>query len=411
MARFANAKGPYLRMTDSPSYGTGAIQRDFLIGLLPVILFAFYKNGVQVYLDGNIAFLEMFYPLVFILTGGLMSTLLEALYFVITDKSVRTMKALGKKLAVSYAAIPGLLLAMILPLYTPVWVLIFGCIAGTLVAKMLFGGFGYNIFNPALIGYIAVAFTLYGVIQNAGGALNASEVLIDAAGGATPLGALVEGEGLTYAALVAPYGNLLDFFVGTIPGALAETSALAILISYVWLVARKVIKWFVPVVFVGTVFVLSWFIGLIAGAEGLWFPLYSILSGGLMFGAVFMATEPVTTPRNPLGKIVFALFLGVFTVLFRFVGDFAEGVATAIVFMNIFTMPIDNWTAIIRSELGGKEVFVKGAPKVKKPVSKALIKGIILAVLILLIALYGVLKAGGMFTASGWIMPLFGRLF
>jgi len=409
MARFANVKAPYLRLTDDRKYGTGTIQRDFMIALLPVILFAFYKNGVLVYLDGNITLLEMFYPLVFILAGGFLSTLLEALFFIVTDKSVRTMKALGTKLSVSYAAIPGLLLAMILPLYTPIWVLLFGCIAATLVAKMLFGGFGYNVFNPALIGYLAVAFTLYGVIQDAGGALNASEVILDAAGGATPLGALVEGQGLSYAALVAPYGTLWDFFLGTIPGAIAETGSLAILIAYVWLVARKVIRWYVPAVYVGTVFLLSWAIGAIAGADGVWFPLYSILSGGLMFGAVFMATEPVTTPRNPLGKIVFALFLGVFTILFRFVGDLAEGVATAIVFMNIFTMPIDNWTAVIRSEFGSKTVFAKGAGRIKKPIPKYVVKLIVLVVLIALIGLYGVLKAGGMFSAS--ILPFAGRLF
>jgi electron transport complex protein RnfD len=384
MARFASGKAPFLRMTDDGRYGTGAIQRDFLIALVPLVLFAFYKNGIQVYLDGNITFLEMFYPLVFILCGGLTSTVLEGLFFYVTDKSVRTLKALGAKLSTSFAMIPGLLLAMILPLYTPIWVLIFGCIAGTLVGKMLFGGFGYNTWNPALIGYAAIAFTLYGVINDAGGALNASEVLIDAAGGATPLGVLASANGLEYATLVAPYGNLWNFFLGTVPGALAETSALACLVAYAWLVARKVIKWFVPVLYVGTVFVLSWLIGIVAGETGIWFPLYSILSGGLMFGAVLMATEPVTTPRNPLGKVFFALFLGVFTVLFRFVGSLPEGVATAILFMNIFTMPIDNWTAIIRVEGVNKKTLVRFA---------------VLVVLILLIALYGVLKAGGSYTA------------
>jgi len=394
MARFANGKAPFLRMSDARDYGTGVIQRDFMIALVPLILFAFYKNGVQVYLDGNIAFAEMFYPIFFILAGGFMSTLLEGLYFTITDKSVRTMKALGMKLKTSYAAIPGLLLAMIVPLYTPIWVLIFGCIVATLVGKMIFGGFGYNTWNPALLGYVAIAFTLYGVINDAGGALNASEVLVDAVGGATPLGVLAGADAISYATLVAPYGTLWNFFIGTIPGALAETSALACLIAYAWLVFRKVIKWYVPAVFVGTVFVLSWLIGVIAGEPGIWFPLYSIFSGGLMFGAVLMATEPVTTPRNPLGKLFFALFLGVFTVLFRFVGNLPEGVATAILFMNIFTLPIDNWTAIIRSEGLNKKSWGRFA---------------ILVALILFIALYGVLKAGGTYSAA-ILLPQIGGL-
>ncbi|MDD3841988.1 MAG: RnfABCDGE type electron transport complex subunit D [Candidatus Izemoplasmatales bacterium] len=385
MARFANGKAPFLRKTDDLTYGTQVIMRDFLIGLIPLILFAWYKNGIKVYVEGNATLLEMFYPIIFIMLGGLISMVIEGLFFIITDKEVRTLKVMMKKLQLSYAMIPGILLAMILPLYTPIWVLIFGCIMATFVTKLLFGGFGYNIFNPALIGYVAIAFTLMGVINKAGGVLNGSEVLIDAIAGATPLSTLSTTNLLSYQTLVAPYGSLWNFFIGTIPGALAETSALACIISFVWLSARKVIKWFVPVIYIGTVFGLSWLIGIFNGQAGIWFPTFSILSGGLMFGAVFMATEPVTTPKNPLGKIVFALFLGVFTVLFRFIGQYPEGVATSIIFMNIFTMPIDKWTSVIRTQ---------GVTK------KTIIKIIILAILIIAIATYALIKANSIYSAS-----------
>lgn len=391
MARFANGKAPFLRKTDDLTYGTQVIMRDFLIGLIPLILFAWYKNGIKVYVEGNATLLEMFYPIIFIMLGGLISMVIEGLFFIITDKEVRTLKVMMKKLQLSYAMIPGILLAMILPLYTPIWVLIFGCIIATFVTKLLFGGFGYNIFNPALIGYVAIAFTLMGVINKAGGVLNGSEVLIDAIAGATPLSTLSTTNLLSYQTLVAPYGSLWDFFIGTIPGALAETSALACIISFVWLSARKVIKWFVPVIYIGTVFGLSWLIGIFNGQAGIWFPTFSILSGGLMFGAVFMATEPVTTPKNPLGKIVFALFLGVFTVLFRFIGQYPEGVATSIIFMNIFTMPIDKWTSVIRTD---------GVTK------KTIVKIIILAILIIAIATYALIKANSIYSASIGL-PLF----
>lgn len=392
MARFANGKAPFLRKTDSGKFGTGIVMRDFLIGLLPIILFAWYKNGLRVYLDGNITLLESFYPLVFILLGGLVSLICEGLYFVVTDKEVRTLKALGRKLAASYSLIPGLLLAMILPMYTPVWVLIFGCLMATLVAKMLFGGFGYNIFNPALVGYVAIAFTLLGVINDAGGVLNASEVLnLDAVGGATPLSRLGSLSQISYAELVAPYGSLWNFFLGTIPGALAETGTLAILISYVWYSVRGVIKWFTPLIYVGTVFALSWILGAVSGDSGIWFPLYSILSGGLMFGAVFMATEPVTTPKNPLGKVFFALFLGVFTFLFRFIGSLPEGVATSILFMNIFTMPVDKWTAVLRHE---------GLNK------KTAVKFVILVALLVLLAAFALFRGAGIYSAT--ILPIGG---
>ena len=360
MARFAGGKAPYLRIADQPGQGTNVVMRDFLIGLLPVVLFAWYKNGIQVYLDGNIAIMEMFYPLVFILLGGLSSLLMEGLFFYITDKENRSLKGLMKRLHTSFSLIPGLILALLLPLYTPVWVLLFGAFMASIVAKMLFGGFGHNIFNPALLGYLAVGFTLSGVIAAAGGALNASEVLVDTYAGATPLGILAATKQIDYQTLVAPYGNLWNFLLGTIPGALGETGALAIIIAYIWFSVRKVIKWSTPLIYVGTVFALSWLIGIFAGDAGIWFPTYSILSGGVMFGAVYMATEPVTTPKNPWGKVVFALFLGALTVLFRFIGNFPEGVGTSLIVMNMFTMPIDNLTAQMRSAGLRKATFVKG---------------------------------------------------
>jgi len=396
MARFANGKAPFLRTSDAKNSGTGVIMRDFMIGLLPVILFAWYKNGIKVFIEGNITFLEMLYPLVFIMLGGIISMLFEGLYFYITDKNVRNLKALGQKLKVSYAIIPGLLLAMIVPLYTPIWVLMFGAFMGTIVGKMLFGGFGNNIFNPALLGYVAIGFTMLGVIGNAGGVFNASEVLIDAYGGATPLGTLAKTKFIDYDTLVAPYGSLWNFLFGTIPGALAETGALAIIVAYIWLAFRKVIKWFTPLIYVGTVFILSWFIGIAAGEAGIWFPVYSVLSGGLMFGAVFMATEPVSTPRNPLGKIVFALFLGALTVLFRYIGNLPEGVGTAIIVMNIFTLPIDKMTAIIRAQ----------------GVKKSTIVSVIgLAAFLIILMVYAIIKAGNVYSTFITFVPFIRGVF
>jgi len=361
MARFSNGKAPFLRISDEPNKGTKIIMRDFLIALLPIILFAWYKNGIMVYIAGDIALLEMFYPLFFIFLGGIISFVFEGIFFYVTDPTVRTWKAMMKKQEVSFSLIPGLLLALVLPLYTPIWVLMFGAFMATIVAKMLFGGFGNNIFNPALIGRITIAAALLGVINAAGGYLNSSEVLVDAYAGATPLSLFAEAKVISYQQIVAPYGNLWNFFLGTVPGAVGETSALAILISYLWLSYRKVIKWFTPLIYIGTVFILTWLIGIVNGDAGIWFPLYGIFSGGLMFGAVLMATEPVTTPRNPLGKVVFALFLGALTVLFRYIGALPEGVATSIVVMNIFTMPIDRATAVIRSTGINKSTIMKVA--------------------------------------------------
>jgi len=384
MARFAAGKAPFLRIADQPKQGTAVIMRDFMIGMLPVILFAWYKNGIQVYMDGNIGLLEMFYPLVFVVLGGVFSTLLETIFFLVTDPNAKTMKSLKQKLGTSFAAIPGLILALMLPLYTPIWVLLFGCFFASIVAKMLFGGFGNNLFNPALLGYLAVGFTMSGVINAAGGLFNQSELLIDAYAGATPLGLLARLKVLDYDLLVKPYGSLWNFFLGTIPGALGETSALALLLAYIWLSVRKVIRWYTPVIYIGTVFVVSWGLGIASGEAGLWFPMYSILSGGLFFGAVLMATEPVTTPKNPFGKVLFMLFLGVLTVLFRFIGNFPEGVGTAIIAMNIFTLPLDKFAAVVRAEGYRKAAFWKS---------------VAIGAFILAIAVYAIFKGATMYAA------------
>jgi len=322
--------------------------------------------------------------------GGIMSSLMEGIFFYVTDKEKRSFKAISEKLSLSFAAIPGIILALLLPLYTPIWVLMFAAFVATIIGKMIFGGFGHNIFNPALLGYAVVGFTLMGVVNAAGGVFNASEVLVDSYAGATPLGVLASAKEIDYNVLVKPYGSLWDFFIGTIPGAIGETGALFIMFGGLYLVIKKIIKWYTPVIYVGTVFVLSWIIGAVSGDSGIWFPTYSVLSGGVMFAAVFMATEPVTTPTNGLGKVFFALFLGVLTVLFRFVGNLPEGVGTSLIFLNIFTLPIDKFTGVIRTK------------KFTKP--GGLYFGILTGLLVLLVV-YTLIKAGSMYTA---FIPLLG---
>ena len=346
MARFANGKAPFLRIADKKGHNTNAIMRDFTIALLPLILFGWWKDGINPYLkNSNYGFLNMIHPILMVIFAGLACYVMEALCMYLMDPECKSLKVLQKKLRVSYPLVPGVLLALVLPSYTPIWVLLFGCFMATVVSKMLFGGFGHNLFNPALIGYISIYAAFGTVIADA-----APKGAIDFVTGATPLGALASNmSNLSYEALVKPFGSLWNLFLGTTAGSFGETSALLCIVAYAWLVYRKVINWRVPVIYVGTVFVLTWLIGLTNGVPGIWFPLYNILSGGLFFGAVFMATEPVTTPRNPLGKTIFALLLGTLTVMFRFLGAMPEGVATSILAMNIFSNMIDIASAKIRA--------------------------------------------------------------
>lgn len=340
--RFNSGITPFIRKADSKSYGTEVMMRDFVFSLIPLILFAWVKNGLLPFIDGNIGVFQMLYPLIFVLVGGLTAVVVEGIYFLIVNKDVDVIK----KLKFSYGVIPGLLIAMVLPLHTPIWVLVFGIVFGVIVGKMLFGGFGYNILNPALVGYVFIVIAFYGVINANGGILNANEIG-DVISGVTPLTEFKAGGNVQ--ATIDSYGGLGNFFLGMIPGSIAETSSVLCIASFIFLLIRKTINWRIPVVYVATVFVLSFVLGAIKGyGTDLSFSTFSVLSGGLLFGAVFMATEPVTSPRTPNGEIVFALFLGALTVMLRNISDMPEGVASSILFMNLFTPTIDNVFARVR---------------------------------------------------------------
>ncbi|HNZ50636.1 MAG TPA: RnfABCDGE type electron transport complex subunit D, partial [Bacilli bacterium] len=335
-------KEPFIRKADSPGYGTKIIMRDFILSLLPLILFAWIKNGLLPFINKDITSVWlMLYPLIFIMMGGVTAIIVEFVYykFLLKDKNIK------KTLNNSFAVITGLLLAMMLSVNTPLWVLIIGVVFAIIIGKLLFGGFGHNVFNPALIGYLFLTAAYFSVITAGNGFLNASEAII---AGATPMTVLKQDPIANVEVLIKQYG-LGKMFLGFVPGAIAETSALLCLVAMVFLIIRKVINWRIPAFYLGTVFILSYIIGAFNGYAGnLEFAFFSIFNGSLMFGAIFMATEPVTSPKTPNGKIIFAIGLGVLTILFRFKGNMPEGVATSILIMNLFTVIIDRTAAKLR---------------------------------------------------------------
>ena len=216
------------------------------------------------------------------------------------------------------AAVTGVLLAMNLPVSIPLWQAVFGALVAMVAVKGLFGGIGKNFANPAITARI-VMFLAFSKTMTAW-------VFPDAVSTATPLAMLANGESVSYATL----------FLGNHGGCIGETSALALLIGFAYLLIRGVITWHTPVCFVGTVFVLSLILGQDALAQ--------ILSGGLMLGAIFMATDYSTTPSTDWGRVLFGIGAGLLTVLIRFYGAYAEGVSFAILFMNILTPYLSRWT-------------------------------------------------------------------
>ena len=216
------------------------------------------------------------------------------------------------------AAVTGVLLAMNLPVSIPLWQAVFGALVAMVAVKGLFGGIGKNFANPAITARI-VMFLAFSKTMTAW-------VFPDAVSSATPLAMMANGESVDY----------LTLLLGNHGGCLGETSALALLIGFAYLLIRGVISWHTPICFVGTVFVMSLILGQDAVGQ--------ILSGGLMLGAIFMATDYSTTPSTDWGRVLFGIGAGLLTVLIRFYGAYAEGVSFAILFMNILTPYLSKWT-------------------------------------------------------------------
>ena len=225
------------------------------------------------------------------------------------------------------AMVTGLLLAMTLPHTVPYWQALLGSVFAIVFVKALCGGLGQNIFNPALA---ARAFLLLiypvGLTRYVG---------VDGVTGATPLHHMVMP--------VLPEQSLLDMFLGNCPGSIGELSALALLLGGVYLVCRKVISPRIPLAYLGTVAVLT-LVFHKTDAPVDWM-LYSLLSGGVMLGAIFMATDYATSPVTARGQIVYGIGCGGLTVVFRYFGLFPEGVTYAILLMNAFVWIIDRYTA------------------------------------------------------------------
>ena len=227
------------------------------------------------------------------------------------------------------AIVTGLLLAMTLPASVPYWQVALGSVFAMIFVKTLCGGLGQNIFNPALA---ARAFLM---LIYPGGLTRYYALGVDAVTAATPLHHMVMP--------ALPEESLLDMFLGNCPGSIGEISALALLLGGAYLIWRKVISIRIPAAYLGAVAVLT----LVFSKTGdpLSWMGYSLLSGGVMLGAIFMATDYATSPATPMGQIVYGIGCGVLTVLFRYFGLFPEGVTYAILLMNALVWVIDRHTA------------------------------------------------------------------
>ena len=245
------------------------------------------------------------------------------------------------------AIVTGLLLAFNVPATAEmIWLVAIGALVAIGVGKMTFGGLGKNPFNPALVGrvFMLISFPVQMTTWPTVGKW--FPMSLDTVSGATPLGLIKEGvkngQSLSEVLSAPDMPSLCDIFLGHMGGSLGEVSAIAILIGAIYLLCRKVISWHIPVAFIGTAFIFS---GILWLADPTQFvdPLTTILTGGIMLGACFMATDMVTSPMAKSGQLVFGVGCGLLTIIIRNWGAYPEGVSFAILLMNSVTPLINRW--------------------------------------------------------------------
>ena len=296
---------------------TKSLMRDVVIALLPAVVVS-----------------VLFYGWSELLVLGVSVASCVLLEYLITKYLLKKPCTVGDWSAV----ITGVLLALNLPATTPWWVVLIGAVVAIGVAKMTFGGLGQNLFNPAIVGrvFLLISFPTYmtdwtkpaGFISNA---------LVDGYTGATPLG-LAKGLG-PQGVESLDYLNMLFLNIG---GSAGELSAIALLIGFAYLLIRRVIRPYITLSIIATVAVFSGIFWAVNPAEYT-DPLFNILTGGLLLGSIFMATDYVTSPMSNWGGVVFGVGIGVITMLIRYFGAYPEGVSFAILIMNSVVPLLNKW--------------------------------------------------------------------
>ena len=314
MNRLIVSSSPHIKS----SAATNRIMLDVIIAALPALVMGTVIFGMRALLVTAVT---------------VIAAVLSEFLFNLAAKKAQTVGDLS-------AVVTGLLLALNLRADAPLWQCVVGSVFAIVVVKCLFGGLGCNFANPAITARVLLLICFAGSIG--GGAIPQMTAggSIELVSGATPLAVLKSGGALP---------SLLEMFLGFRGGAIGESCIAALLLGFLYLVVRKVINFEIPAIFVGTVFLLT-----LAVDGSLIKSTYEILAGGLVFGAVFMATDYVTTPINRAGKMLFAFGCGLITFLIRYYGAYPEGVSFSILIMNIISPYIEKWTS--KRALGGKKI-------------------------------------------------------
>jgi H+/Na+-translocating ferredoxin:NAD+ oxidoreductase subunit D len=294
-----------------------------IIALMPALLFSVYLFGI----------------------GALIVTLLSVASCLIFEYVItRYLLKRESNINDGSAIVTGILLAFNVPSNLPWWLVALGSFVAIGIAKMSFGGLGNNPFNPALVGRVFLLISFPVQMTSWPVPLASRLSYTDVVTGATPLGILKEGikNGESIASLMAKIPSHFDILLGREPGSIGEMSAILLIVGFLYMLHKKIITWHIPVTIIGTIFVFS---GILWLANPLKYvdPVFQILSGGAMLGAIFMATDYVTSPMTLRGMIIFSVGIGIITVLIREYGSYPEGVSFAILIMNAFVPVINKY--------------------------------------------------------------------
>ncbi|MBE6452075.1 MAG: RnfABCDGE type electron transport complex subunit D [Alphaproteobacteria bacterium] len=315
-----------LKISTAPHFQTNkdtkGIMLDVVIAMLPAALVAVLFFG--------------FPALVIILTSTIGCVLIEYManrYLFKRENSIKDLSAI----------VTGMLLAFNLPSSMPVWMILIGAFMAIVVAKLCYGGLGKNIFNPALVGRVFLFISFPVQMTNWPKPNFMHFWNIDAQTSATTLGIIKHIDAQTSATKhVVELPDYTQMFLGNVGGCIGEVSVLALLLGLAYLLYRKIISWHIPVIYIGTFFIIS-FILWITTHSIQYDPLTNLLSGGLMLGAIFMATDYATSPMTIKGKVIFAIGCGLLTAIIRFYSAYPEGVSFAILIMNALVPLIDKY--------------------------------------------------------------------
>ena len=307
---------PHIRSNET----TQTIMRDVVVAMLPALVFACVRFGAR----------------------ALALTAVSVVACVFWEWLYRKLMKKHQTIGDLSAVVTGMLLAFVSPVTMPYWMAVVGAFFAIIIVKQLFGGIGKNFVNPALAGRAFLVGSYAGVMTTWVDPAACKAPLMgstaDIVTAATPMAYLKVGD---MEGLVSQY-SVSDMFIGMCGGSMGEVSALALLVGGAYLIYRKVIGWQIPVAYIGTVAVLSFLFP--KTGSGLEFMLYSVFGGGLFLGAIFMATDYVTSPVTKKGQLVFGIGCGLFTVLIRYFGSYNEGVCYSIMVMNLLVPLIEKYT-------------------------------------------------------------------